>query len=85
MKIELVTTGFYGVVRNPMYLGEILWSLGIAVVFGSVIGVALVPIWWIGLLFHVIMEEEDLERRLDYQYLEYKRMVKGRIVPGLPV
>lgn len=83
--IELVTTGFYGIVRNPIYLCEILWCFGWAVMFRSTIGVMLVPLWWIGLLFHTVLEEENLERHLGEQYLDYKKRVKGRIIPGLPI
>jgi protein-S-isoprenylcysteine O-methyltransferase Ste14 len=83
-ELTLVTSGMYSLVRNPIYLGEILWSLGWAIAFGSVIGVLLVPLWWTGFLFHVILEEEDLEDRLNGPYLRYKRRVRGRILPGLP-
>ena len=83
--IELKTTGFYGVIRNPIYLGEVLWCLGWAIMFRSVIGVALVPFWWAGLLFLVFIEEESLERELGQGYLEYKKRVRGRIIPGLPI
>ena len=51
----------------------------------SVIGVGLLPLWWIGLLFLIAIEEESLERELGQVYLEYKQRVRGRIVPGLPV
>ncbi len=53
--------------------------------FRSVIGVALVPFWWAGLLFLVFIEEESLERELGQAYLEYKKRVRGRIIPGLPI
>lgn len=84
-KTNLVSTGLYSIVRNPIYLGEVLWSLGWAIMFRSIIGVALVPLWWGGLLFHVILEEEELERKLGQKYLEYKTRVQGRIFPGLPI
>ena len=83
--IGLRTTGFYGIVRNRLYLGELLWCLGWAVVFGSIIGVALVPIWWVSLLFLTAIEEDSLERDVGQPYCEYKRRVRGRIIPGLPV
>lgn len=83
--MELITTGFYGIVRNPIYLGELLWCLGWAIMFRSIIGIALVPLWWAGLLFHIMIEEESLERALGQTYLEYKKKVKGRILPGLPI
>ena len=82
--ITLKTDGFYGIVRNPIYTGEILWCLGLAVFFRSVIGVALIPVWWLALLFHIAKEEGSLERELGDTFLAYKRRVRGRMIPGLP-
>lgn len=82
---KLVTNGFYGIVRNPIYLGEILWYLGWAIMFRSIIGVALVPVWWLGLLLHTLVEEEMLKRALGQPYVDYTRKVRGRIIPGLPI
>ena len=84
-KETLQTTGFYGIVRNPIYLCDVLWALGIAIMFRSIIGIALTPLWWVGLLCVVIIEEQSLERELGRPYLEYKKKVRGRIFPGLPI
>jgi len=81
----LKTNGIYSIVRNPIYLTDILFTLGFAVMFRSVIGVALVPIWWAAYLALVLVEEASLERVLGQRYLDYKRQVKGRIIPGLPI
>ena len=81
----LKTNGIYSVVRNPIYLADILFSLGFAIMFGSIIGVALTPVWWVAFLAIVLAEEASLERVLGQPYLDYKRRVKGRIIPGLPV
>ncbi len=83
--ITLKTKGLYGIVRNPIYTGELLWCLGLAVYFQSVVGVVLLPIWWLSFLFHIAKEEESLERELGSAFLNYKKMVKGRIIPGLPI
>jgi protein-S-isoprenylcysteine O-methyltransferase Ste14 len=83
--IKLITTGFYGIVRNPIYLGEVLWCLGWAIIFRSTIGIFLVPFWWVGLLFHTLIEEEKLEQTLGQSYLDYKNRVRGRIIPRLPI
>jgi protein-S-isoprenylcysteine O-methyltransferase Ste14 len=83
--ITLKTKGLYGLVRNPIYTGELLWCLGLAIYFQSVIGVALVPIWWLAFLFHIAKEEECLERELGEAFVNYKKLVKGRIIPGLPI
>jgi protein-S-isoprenylcysteine O-methyltransferase Ste14 len=83
--VSLGTRGFYRIVRNPLYLSDVLWCLGWAVMFRSEIGIALAPIWWAGLWFLTIIEEESLERKLGEPYFEYKRQVRGRIIPGLPL
>ena len=83
--VVLQTAGVYGIVRNPIYLCDLLFSLGIAVGTESVIGVALIPVWWIAFLFVVQMEEQSMERSLGQAYLDYKGRVKGRIIPGLPI
>jgi protein-S-isoprenylcysteine O-methyltransferase Ste14 len=84
-KMVLKTTGIYGIVRNPIYLADVLFSLGFAIMFRSIIGVALIPAWWAGFLFIVLTEEESLGRTLGQPYLDYKQRVKGRIIPGLPI
>ncbi len=84
-KMVLRTTGIYGIIRNPIYLADILFSLGFAVMFRSIIGLALIPIWWAAYLAIVLVEEASLERTLGQRYLDYKQQVKGRIIPGLPI
>jgi protein-S-isoprenylcysteine O-methyltransferase Ste14 len=81
---QLATNGFYGFVRNPIFLGELLWCFGWSMVHGSIIGIVLILFWWAGLLVVVLLEEERLEKALGREYLEYKAKVKGRIIPGLP-
>lgn len=83
--MDFITTGFYRFTRNPIYLGEILWCLGWSIIHGSVTGVALVPVWWAGFLFLTLIEEQSLEQALGTKYLNYKKKVKGRIIPGLPI
>jgi protein-S-isoprenylcysteine O-methyltransferase Ste14 len=83
--ILLLTSGFYSFTRNPIYLGEILWTLGWSILHCSVIGVALVPIWWLGLLLIIVIEEDELERKVGSNFLDYKKVVTGRIIPGLPI
>jgi protein-S-isoprenylcysteine O-methyltransferase Ste14 len=81
----LKTDGIYRVVRNPIYLADLLFSLGFAIMFRSVIGIALIPVWWAAFLSLVLVEEASLERALGQPCLDYKQQVKGRIIPGLPI
>ncbi len=82
--MELRTTGIYAVVRHPIYLAEVLWPLGLAIMLRSTFGVALTPLWWLAFLIHALSEEADLERALGSAYLDYKKKVRGRILPWLP-
>lgn len=83
-KMLLKTNGIYSIVRNPIYLADILFSLGFAVMFRSIIGIALVPIWWVAFIALVLVEETSLERALGQVYLDYKQRVKNRFIPRLP-
>lgn len=83
-EVMLNTGGLFSVVRNPIYLGELLWSLAWAILWGSIIGVLLIPLWYAGFLLFVMLEEEDLEACLGDQYCRYKSRVRGRMFPKLP-
>lgn len=82
--MKLRTSGTYGLVRHPIYLCEVLWPVGLSIMFRSVYGLALTPIWWLAFLIHALSEEADLERALGPEYLEYEKQVRGRIFPGPP-
>jgi protein-S-isoprenylcysteine O-methyltransferase Ste14 len=82
--MKLRTTGIYGVIRHPIYLAELLWSLGWAVLFRSTYGVALTALWWASFLIHALAEEADLLREAGQEYRDYMRKVRGRFLPGLP-
>jgi len=83
--MAFITRSFYKYTRNPIYLGEILWCLGWSIIHGSIIGVMLVPVWWSGFLFLILIEEESLERAIGTNYRDYRKKVKGRIIPGIPI
>ena len=78
------TEGLFSFVRHPHYLGELLFSFAFAIFFRSTIGILFTPIWWVTLQFHIIHEEENLEKEFGPFYLEYKKKVKGRIIPLPP-
>ena len=83
--MELKTTGWYGVIRNPIYLCEQLWFIGYCIMFGSIIGLCTVPLWWVAFWVHILAEEKMLEDALGDKYRDYKNKVKGRMLPGLPL
>ena len=69
---HLVTTGLFGVVRHPMYLGFILWILGWAVFQGSVVGLALGLVGIANILLWRRLEERHLEARYGDAYRTYR-------------
>ena len=82
--MRLRTTGVHALVRHPMYLCEVLWFLGWAILFRSLQGLLLAPVFWLAFLLHTLAEEACLERELGAEYTDYMRKVRGRIIPGLP-
>jgi protein-S-isoprenylcysteine O-methyltransferase Ste14 len=79
----LVTTGAYGFVRNPMYLGIILIWFGLAMAFQNgllllVSAAYVVPVLW----FYIRAEERMMASEFGAQFAEYERRV-GRLLPRL--
>lgn len=77
---KVVDTGFYSIVRHPMYAVTLLLFLSIPLVLGS---------WWSFLCFllyipvivvRILNEEKILEEQLE-GYKEYKTRIKYRLIP----
>lgn len=81
-KQQVVSTGVYGLVRHPMYLGALLMFFGAPLLLGSVFGVLAAVAMLILLMIRILGEEEVLSRELE-SYLEYKKKVHYRLVPFL--
>ncbi len=79
---KLQTTGVYGIVRHPMYLGDVLWALGWSLAFKALYALALTPLWLFLRLCLATLEEEKLAEKYP-EYSEYVRRVRWRIVPFL--
>jgi len=79
---RVVSSGPYGLVRHPMYLGGLLLYLGVPLVLGSLW--AMIPAALIGGLFVVRTSLEDrlLHRGLA-GYAEYARRTRRRLIPGV--
>jgi len=77
---KVVSTGLYGLVRHPMYTGNVILMIGVPLALGSYWGlVFVVP----GLIVHVLRigdEEQLLGQELN-GYREYAQQVHYRLVP----
>jgi protein-S-isoprenylcysteine O-methyltransferase Ste14 len=77
---KVVSTGVYGIVRHPMYLGGILLFLGAPLLLGSVYGLIIGIFLSIFFLVRIMGEEKMLVEELD-GYEDYKKKVKYRLIP----
>ena len=79
---RVISTGVYGIVRHPMYLGTLVMSVGIPLALGSYWGLlfilAVVPV----LALRIGDEEEMLANELD-GYANYRTKVRSRLIPGV--
>lgn len=78
----LVTTGLYGVIRHPSYLGLLVMSLGWALAFRSWAGVLLTFITLVPLIARICAEETLLHSWFGAEYDTYRRRT-SRLIPGL--
>lgn len=77
---SLVTTGVFGISRNPMYLGMVLTLVGAAIVWGT-LAPLLVP-WvfaWVVSYRFIRHEEAVLEDVFGDEYAAYRQRVRGWI------
>lgn len=76
----VVSTGVYGFIRHPMYLGAILMFLGLPMMLGSKYGILLGVTLSFLFILRIFGEEKMLENELD-GYKEYEQEVKYRLIP----
>jgi protein-S-isoprenylcysteine O-methyltransferase Ste14 len=79
-KQEVISTGVYGFVRHPMYLGGILLFLCTPMLLGSAYGVIIGLVMLLLLSARIIGEEKMLVSELE-GYQAYKEKVKFRLIP----
>ena len=78
----LLTDGLFSRVRHPMYLGDVLWSLGLALALNAGHALLLVPVWWGLRAGLAVFEEERLVDTYGDAYTAYRARVPNRILPS---
>jgi protein-S-isoprenylcysteine O-methyltransferase Ste14 len=79
---KVVTTGLYGLVRHPMYVGALIMMIGTALALGSYWGLLAIALALPVLAARIDDEEKMLRQELD-GYDEYTQKVHYRLVPGI--
>jgi len=77
---QVISTGLYGVVRHPMYLGALILFFATPVALGSYWTVLLVPFLFAVLVARLLDEEQFLLANLP-GYSDYCRKVRHHILP----
>jgi protein-S-isoprenylcysteine O-methyltransferase Ste14 len=79
---SIVTTGPYAVVRHPMYAGASIYMIGMALLLGSWIGLAVVLPFVAILSIRIGLEERTL-RGAFADYDSYAARIRFRLIPGV--
>jgi protein-S-isoprenylcysteine O-methyltransferase Ste14 len=77
---RIVSTGLYGLVRHPLYVGVIIMMAGVPPALGSWWGLLVLIPCFAGLAVRIADEEKMLEQELA-GYREYEQKVRYRLVP----
>jgi len=78
----LVTTGVYGRIRHPSYLGLLVFLLGWALAFRAGVGVVLTVLMIPPLLARIRSEERLLKEQFGAEYEAYRSRT-SRLIPGI--
>lgn len=79
---QVVDTGLYGLIRHPLYAGNLLMFSGMALWLGSYAALIGVSAMLVATLWRIVIEENYLQANLP-GYDDYRRRVRGRLVPFL--
>ncbi len=79
---KVVSTGLYGIVRHPMYVGTLIMMLGTPLALDSYWGLVVIAPALPILAVRITDEEKMLREELD-GYQEYTEQVHYRLVPGV--
>jgi len=80
---KIVRSGIYSKIRHPLYLSFVIFNMGVALGFGTVVTLFLAVLT----IFHwgatSYKEEEILMEKFQEEYVEYQKAVPWRMIPGI--
>jgi protein-S-isoprenylcysteine O-methyltransferase Ste14 len=69
---QLMTTGIFSKLRNPMYLGFIVWVVGFPLFMQSMLTLVSAILWILHFMWWRALEEKELEQKFS-KYGDYKK------------
>jgi protein-S-isoprenylcysteine O-methyltransferase Ste14 len=79
---EVVSTGPYGFMRHPGYLGGIVWMMSIPLILGSLYAFLPLTLYAILMILRTYLEDKTLHEELP-GYPEYAERVRYRLIPRI--
>lgn len=77
---QVVDTGLYGLVRHPLYAGNLIFFAGVALWMGSLAALIAVAVHLAATLARIVVEERFLRANLA-DYAAYAGRVRARLIP----
>lgn len=77
---KVIDTGFYGLVRHPMYMATVIMFLAMPMILGSPISL-IIMLGYIPVIVKRIRNEEEILTAGLQGYKEYKARVKYKVIP----
>jgi protein-S-isoprenylcysteine O-methyltransferase Ste14 len=78
-KTELVTTGLFGLSRNPIFFGMILSLIGLFLVSPNALTLLFLILGYVLIQIQIRLEEEFLTKEHGQNYIDYKNKVRRLI------
>lgn len=79
---KVISSGVYGIVRHPKYVGDLFLVIAVPLALGSWWALVLIAVTLPGLVWRILDEEKLLNKDLP-GYVEYTQKVRYRLVPYL--
>ena len=81
---RLVTTGPYHYLRHPMYLGSLVWSIGLTLALATILGTLVMATgMFLAFSYRIRIEETLLEAEFGEEWRAYAGRTRWRIAPLL--
>jgi protein-S-isoprenylcysteine O-methyltransferase Ste14 len=77
---RVIDSGLYGLIRHPLYAGNLLFFAGLALWLGSVAAVLGTAVHLLATVARIVIEEDYLRANLP-GYADYARRVRARLIP----